>query len=138
MYQVTHRNGERCSAAKGYITPHLSRPNLTVVTERAEARILFEGKRAVGVALPRRATSCSEVRARREVIVCGGRLRLAAAADALGHRPGAELQRLGIAVVHDLPGVGQNLQDHIDHVQTWRTRSDTADLRRVAARQRQA
>ena len=54
MYQVTQKNGERCSAAKGYLTPNLSRPNLTVVTNALTSRIVFDGKRAVGVAYYRR------------------------------------------------------------------------------------
>ena len=124
MYQVTHRNGERCSAAKAYITPNLSRPNLSLQLNAASARILFEGRRAVGVAF-RQGGALREVRARREVIVCSGAFGSPQLLMLSGIGPGAGLQKLGLPVLQDLPGVGQNLQDHIDHVQTWRTRSDT-------------
>jgi choline dehydrogenase-like flavoprotein len=124
MYQVTHRNGERCSAAKGYITPHLGRSNLQVTLNAPSAQLLFDGSRAVGVAYFQGNTP-HEVRARREVIVSGGAFGSPQLLMLSGIGPAAELQRLGITVRHDLPGVGRNLQDHIDHVQSWRTRCDT-------------
>jgi choline dehydrogenase-like flavoprotein len=124
MYQVTHKNGERCSAAKGYITPHLSRPNLTVKTNATTARILLDGRRASGVSYYE-GNALQEVRARREVILSSGAFGSPQLLMLSGIGPAQELQRLGIPVVHNLPGVGQNLQDHIDHVQTYRTRSDT-------------
>ena len=124
MYQVTHKNGERCSAAKGYITPNLTRPNLTVKTHAVTSRILLEGKRACGVAYYE-GNTLKEIRARREVILSSGTFGSPQVLMLSGIGPAAELQRLGIPVVQDLPGVGQNLQDHIDHVQTWRTKSNT-------------
>jgi choline dehydrogenase-like flavoprotein len=124
MYQVTHKNGERCSAAKGYLTPHLSRRNLTVKLNAPSARILFEGKRAVGMAYYQ-GNEIHEVRARREVIVSSGAFGSPQLLQLSGIGAASELQALGIPVVHHLPGVGRNLQDHIDHVQSWRTRSDT-------------
>ena len=124
MYQMTHKNGERCSAAKAYVTPHLSRPNLALRLNAASERLLFEGRRAVGVAY-RQGGALREVRARREVVVCSGAFGSPQLLMLSGIGPGAALQRLGLPVLQDLPGVGQNLQDHIDHVQTWRTRSDT-------------
>ncbi|MEJ8824337.1 GMC family oxidoreductase N-terminal domain-containing protein [Variovorax humicola] len=122
MYQVTQKNGERHSAAKGYITPNLSRPNLSVRTHALTSRILFEGRRAVGVAYTVDGVE-KQVRARREVILSSGAFGSPQLLMLSGVGPGADLQRLGIPVVHDLPGVGENLQDHIDHVQTWRTSS---------------
>ena len=124
MYQVTHRGGERCSAAKGYITPNLSRPNLTVKTHATTARIVLEGKRARGVAYYE-GNVLKEVRARREVILSSGTFGSPQVLMLSGIGPAPELQRLGIPVAHGLAGVGQNLQDHIDHVQGYRTRSDT-------------
>ena len=124
MYQMTHKNGERCSAAKAYVTPHLSRPNLALRLNAASERLLFEGRRAVGVAY-RQGGALREVRARREVVICSGAFGSPQLLMLSGIGPGAALQRLGLPVLQDLPGVGQNLQDHIDHVQTWRTRSDT-------------
>ena len=124
MYQVTHRGGERCSAAKGYITPNLSRPNLTVKTHATTARIVLDGRRARGVSYYE-GCALQEVRVRREVILSSGAFGSPQLLMLSGIGPAPELQRLGIPVVQHLAGVGQNLQDHIDHVQTWRTRSDT-------------
>ncbi|MEX1165922.1 MAG: GMC family oxidoreductase N-terminal domain-containing protein [Hydrogenophaga sp.] len=125
MYQVFHKNGERHSAAKAYITPHLTRANLSVKTNTVTTKIVFEGRRAVGVLIDEGGQT-RELRARREVIVSAGAFGSPQLLMVSGVGPLAELQRHGIPVVHALEGVGKNLQDHIDHVQTWRTRSDTA------------
>jgi choline dehydrogenase len=124
MYQVTQRNGERCSAAKGYLTPNLSRANLKVMTHAVSQRIVLDGRRARGVAL-RVDGRTIEVRARREVILSAGAFGSPQLLMLSGIGPAAHLQQVGVAVAHDLAGVGRNLQDHIDYVQTWRTRSDT-------------
>ncbi|HEU5295820.1 MAG TPA: GMC family oxidoreductase N-terminal domain-containing protein [Burkholderiaceae bacterium] len=124
MYQVTQVNGERCSAAKGYLTPNLSRPNLQVVTGAVSERLLFEGRRAIGVAFTQGGRR-QIVRSRREVVVCAGAFGSPQLLMLSGIGDGTDLQRCGIAGVTHLPGVGKNLQDHIDHVQTWRTRSDS-------------
>lgn len=116
LYQVTHRNGERFSAAKGYLTPHLARPNLQVITGAHATRILLEGRRAVGVEY-RLQGRTEQVRARREVLLSGGALLSPQLLMLSGIGPAAQLQRHGIAVVHDLPGVGQHLHDHPDVVQ---------------------
>ena len=112
MYEVTHINGERCSAAKGYITPHLSRANLSVKTRAHAARLLFEGARVVGVAYWQDGV-LKELRARREVILSGGAFASPQLLMCSGIGPAQRLRELGIAVVHDLPGVGQNLRDHL-------------------------
>lgn len=124
MYQVTQKNGERCSAAKGYITPHLSRLNLKVMTGALSSRIVFDGKRARGVVCTVDGAEHA-VRARREVILSSGAFGSPQLLMLSGVGPGAALQRLGIEVLHDLPGVGENLQDHIDHVQAYRTNSSS-------------
>ncbi len=116
MYQVTHRNGERHSAAKGYLTPHLARSNLQVITGAHATRILLEGKRAVGVEY-RQGGALHQVRASREVLLCAGALLSPQLLMLSGVGPGAHLQRHGIPVLHDLPGVGQHLHDHPDVVQ---------------------
>ena len=116
LYQVTHRNGERVSAAKAYLAPNRHRANLQVITEAHASRVLFEGKRAVGVAY-RQGGRELELRARREVIVSAGALLSPQLLMLSGVGPAAQLQQHGIAVVHDLPGVGSNLHDHIDVVQ---------------------
>jgi len=115
-YQVTHKNGERFSAAKAYLTPNLARPNLTVLTLAQTQRILFEGKRAVGVEFAHEG-QIKQFSARREVIVCAGALHSPQILMLSGVGPGAHLQQHGITVLHDLPGVGQQLHDHIDVLQ---------------------
>ncbi len=105
--------GRRCSAANAYLRPALHRPNLEVRTHALATRILFEGRRAVGVRY-RRDNLRHEVRARREVILCGGPINSPQLLKLSGVGPGEELADLGIDVVHDLEGVGENLQDHLE------------------------
>ncbi|WP_430457641.1 GMC family oxidoreductase [Rheinheimera sp.] len=125
QYQVTHKNGERCSAAKAFLTPNRSRPNLHIITAAVAAKIILDGRQATGVAFYQHGT-LHTVLARREVIISAGAFGSPQLLQLSGIGPADELQRLGIPVVCDLPGVGQNLQDHIDYVQTWRVPSDTA------------
>jgi len=115
MYQVTHKNGERFSAAKAYLTPHLGRPNLKVMTEAHTTRILMEGRRAVGVEV-RVGGQRQQLKARREVLLCAGALQSPQVLLLSGIGPGAQLQQHGIGVAHDLPGVGAHLHDHLDLV----------------------
>ena len=115
-YQVTHRNGERFSAAKAYLTPNLLRPNLQVLTGAQALRVRFEGRRAVGVDVRMGGTERT-LKARREVILSAGALQSPQLLMLSGVGPGAHLQALGLPVLHDLPGVGQHLHDHIDVVQ---------------------
>lgn len=123
LYQVTHRNGERCSAAKGYLTPNLSRKNLQVITHAVSAKIIIEGGQAKGVAYYQ-GSELKEVRAKREVIVSAGAFGSPQLLMLSGIGAADELNKLGIPLVQDLPGVGKNLQDHIDYVQSWRVPSD--------------
>ena len=116
LYQVTHRNGERCSAAKAYLTPNLARPNLRIVTGAQTTRIVFDGLRAVGVDA-RVGGSVQRFEARREVLLCAGALQSPQLLMLSGIGAGAQLQRHGIATLRDLPGVGANLHDHVDVVQ---------------------
>ncbi|GAB4038857.1 MAG: FAD-dependent oxidoreductase [Rubrivivax sp.] len=115
-YQVTHRNGERCSTAKAYLTPNLSRPNLRVLTGAQALRVLLQDGRATGVeALVGHERKTLD--ARREVILAAGALQSPQLLMLSGIGPGAELQALGVPVRHDLPGVGRHLHDHVDVVQ---------------------
>jgi len=115
LYQVTHKNGERCSAAKAYLTPHLSRPNLHVFTGAHTTRILLERKRAVGVEFHHEG-KVKQLKAAREVLLCAGALQSPQILMLSGIGPHAHLLENGIATLHDLPGVGQNLHDHVDVV----------------------
>jgi len=114
-YQVTHRNGERFSAAKAYLTPHLARPNLQVITGAHATRVLFEERRAVGVEY-RQGGQMRQVRCAREVLLSAGALLSPQLLMLSGIGPGAQLQRHGITVLHDQPGVGAHLHDHPDVV----------------------
>jgi choline dehydrogenase-like flavoprotein len=116
VYQVTQVNGERCSAARAYILPYLSaRPNLQVLTQTRTQRILFEARRAVGVEVLR-GNRRETLHARREVVVSAGSFHSPQLLMLSGIGDGEQLQRLGIPTLHHLPGVGQNLQDHIDFI----------------------
>lgn len=119
-YQVTQIDGERCSAARAYLQPVRARANLAVLTGAQATRLMIEEKRAVGVRY-RRAGSEHEVRAQREVIVAAGSLQSPQLLLLSGIGPGPALQRHGIDVVHALPGVGRNLQDHPDYIQAYRS-----------------
>ena len=116
LYQVTHHNGERCSAAKAYLTPVRSRTNLEVITKARVLRILMEGRKAVGVEYEQ-GGQVQQLRRRREVLLCAGALQSPQLLMLSGIGPGAQLQQHGIEVVHDLPGVGEHLHDHPDAIQ---------------------
>lgn len=113
VYQATQRNGERCSAAKAYLTPNLGRSNLQAITDAQVQRIVVEQGRAVGVQYLQ-GGQLQELRAGREVLLSAGALQSPQVLMLSGIGPAAHLQEHGIAPVLDLPGVGQNLQDHPD------------------------
>ena len=118
--QVTQKNGERWSASRAYVTPHKDRTNLTVYTRAQATRIVFDGKRAVGVRYLQNG-QVHEVHARCEVIVSSGAYGSPQLLMLSGVGPRAHLEAHHIEVVHDLPGVGQNLQDHVTTVLLYRT-----------------
>ena len=105
--------GVRNSTARAYLHPALSRPNLTVETNAHTNRILFEGKRAVGVEFIRNGHA-TQIRAEREVIISSGVFNSPQILLRSGIGNAEHLKALGIPVVHDLPGVGENLQDHLE------------------------
>jgi len=116
LYQVTQKNGERWSAARAYIHPHLDkRPNLRVECRARVLRILVEDNRAVGVEY-RQNGDRKTLRARREVILSAGALQSPQLLMLSGIGDGNELRKFGIALVRHLPEVGRNLQDHPDFV----------------------
>ena len=116
LYQVTHRAGERFSAAKAYLAPARARPNLTVLTGAQTTRILFDGRRAVGVEFVQGGQR-RQLTAVREVLLCAGALQSPQILMLSGVGDGAHLQQHGIATLHHLPGVGQHLHDHPDVIQ---------------------
>ena len=107
------KRGRRLSAARAYLHPAKKRPNLTVKCRALVTKIVFDGKRATGVQFRTRRGPVTEVRAR-EVILCGGAINSPQLLQVSGVGNAAELNALGIAVVHDLPGVGEHLQDHLE------------------------
>jgi choline dehydrogenase-like flavoprotein len=120
-YQLTQRNGERCSAAAAFLTPNLGRANLAVRTRARATRVVFEGTRASGVEY-RRGGIAHVVRARREVILCAGAFQSPQLLLLSGIGDAATLRAMGIAPVLHLPGVGRNLRDHVDFVIAYRSR----------------
>jgi len=121
MNQVTQRGGERGSAAKGYITPNLTRPNLTVITEAHVANIEIENDTATGVTFyqdKKRTT----VNANQEVIMSAGAYGTPHILQLSGIGPKDELAKHNIPVKKDVPGVGSNLQDHISVVPMYKTK----------------
>jgi choline dehydrogenase len=115
---LTQKGGKRFSTADAYLRPAMKRPNLTVRTNVLASRVLTEGKRAVGVEFQQNGKSEQE-RASREVILCGGAINSPQLLLLSGIGPAESLKALGIDVVADLPGVGQNLQDHLASGVQW-------------------
>ena len=113
LFQVTQKNGERWSAASAYLYPAFSRRNLTVVAKAHATRLLVEVNRAVGVEYVRGGKKHA-ARARREVVLAGGAINSPQLLLLSGVGPAQELAALGIPVKIDLPGVGKNLQDHLN------------------------
>jgi choline dehydrogenase len=111
----TTRGGRRWSVGRGYLAPAAKRPNLTIVTGALARHILFEGQRAVGVSYVVNSIR-TDVRAEREVILCGGAFNSPQLLQLSGIGPADHLREIGITVRHDLPGVGSNLNDHPDIV----------------------
>ncbi len=111
-FQLTSRNGRRCSAAVAYLRSARTRPNLTIVTGALSERILLERRRAVGVVY-RTEGNVVAAYADGEVVLCAGAIHSPHLLTLSGIGPAAELAAVGLPIVHDLPGVGQNLQDHL-------------------------
>lgn len=110
-YHVMQKGGQRCSNARGYLEPAKARENLTILTDAHVTGLRFEGKRAVGVTMK---SAPGEITARREVILCAGAIGSPQLLMLSGVGPADHLRDMGIPVVLDAPGVGENLQDHLD------------------------
>ncbi len=122
MFQVTQKDGERHSVAAAYIHPVMDRKNLEVKTKATVHHIIIEGKKAVGVAYEQNG-AIHEVRANREIILSGGAFASPQLLMLSGIGPADHLKSHGIDVKHDLQGVGQNLQDHIDYITAYKSPS---------------
>jgi len=111
-YQLTTRRGWRCSSAKAYLKPAKNRPNLQVHTNARATKIVFDGRRAVGITYLHNGVE-KTARCRAEVLLAAGSIQSPQLLQLSGVGPADLLQRFGIPVVHALPGVGENLQDHL-------------------------
>ncbi|WNG52605.1 FAD-binding protein [Archangium minus] len=112
FFDLSVANGERFNVARALLFPAMSRPNLTVLTYAEVSRLIFEGRRCTGVEF-RHGGQVRRVRATREVVLSAGAINSPKMLMQSGVGPADELRALGIPVVLDLPGVGQELQDHI-------------------------
>jgi choline dehydrogenase-like flavoprotein len=114
FYQLTQRNARRSSTATAYLDPVRRRPNLTVMTDAQALRIVIEQGRAAGVEIAMRGKAPKVMRAEREVLVACGAIGSPRLLMLSGIGPADHLKAVGVPVLHDLPGVGANLQDHLD------------------------
>ncbi len=124
-YQVTQfwngtGKGERCSAAAAYLHTQMGRPNLTIITNAHAARVTLDGKRATGIAYVAKGREHT-ITAKKEIVLSGGTFNSPQLLQLSGIGPANELSSHGIEVRHELPGVGQNLQDHIDFIQSYKS-----------------
>ena len=117
-YDFTIRDGKRCSTSRAYLDPVSARPNLTILTHALTRRILIENGRATGVEIAHKGRPLT-VRADREIILSAGTVNSPQILMLSGIGPADDLQALGIEPVVNLPGVGQNMQDHVDCVMAW-------------------
>ena len=113
LFQVTQKNGRRWSAASAYLHPAAARENLTIVTKAQATRVLIENCRAVGVEYAR-GRRRHTARAAQEVVLAAGAINSPQLLLLSGIGPAEELRARGVSAVHDLPGVGKNLQDHLN------------------------
>ena len=113
FFQLTSRNGRRCSAAVAYLNPVKSRDNLTIITNAQASRVTMEGKRVTGVTYVDRSGTEQTVLAGKEVILSGGAINSPQLLMLSGIGEAAQLQDNGIEVRQDLQGVGKNMQDHL-------------------------
>ena len=113
LFQVTQKGGSRWSAASAYLRPAAARENLTILTNAQATRVLIENGRAVAVEYARSGMRHT-VRAEKEVLLAGGAINSPQLLLLSGIGPAEELRALGVPVTHDLPGVGKNLQDHLN------------------------
>jgi choline dehydrogenase len=130
-FQFTIRNGLRHSTAVGYLHPVMGRPNLTVETEAQATRVLFEGKKAVGVEFLQRGSKRT-ARTQGEVILAAGAVASPQLLEVSGVGQGGVIQSLGVPLVHELKGVGENLQDHFMIGCQWRLKPDCVAVNQLS------
>ena len=139
VYQVTQRKGERWSASRAYVEPIRNQENLDIRTKTLVEKLVIEGGRVTGVAI-RKGRHRETIYARRGVILSAGAFNSPQILMLSGIGDGAELRKAGVAPNHDLPGVGKNLQDHLQARTTFKTRTTTVndEVRSLFAKARTA
>ena len=125
FFQLTSKNGRRCSAAVAYLNPARPRPNLTIVTHAQVTRVLLEGRRAVGVEYADRGGKKHVVKAGKEIVLSGGTINSPQLLMLSGIGEAAQLKAHGIEVRQNLPGVGKNMQDHLQARLVYKTHEPT-------------
>ncbi|MFL2690105.1 MAG: GMC family oxidoreductase, partial [Gammaproteobacteria bacterium] len=123
FYQTTQKGGKRCSAAKAYLVPCLERKNLTVMTETNVNKIIIDNNKAVGVECLNDKGELFSIMANKEVLLSSGAFGSPQILLRSGIGPSEEIIKHNIEHVHELPGVGKNLQDHIDYLSVHRYNS---------------
>lgn len=125
FFQLTARNGRRCSAAVAYLNPVKHRPNLQIITHAAVDRVIVEGRRAIAVAYTDRAGKAHVVKAGKEIILSGGAINSPQILMLSGIGEADQLKDHGITVIQDLTGVGKNMQDHLQARLVYKTHEPT-------------
>ena len=113
FFQLTSRNGRRCSTAVAYLNPVKKRENLQIITHAQVEKVVIEDKRATGVIYTDRSGNKQSITARKEIVLCGGAINSPQILMLSGIGEAAQLSENGIDIVNDLPGVGKNMQDHL-------------------------
>ncbi len=121
-FQVTQKNGQRWSTARGFLDPARNRPNLTIVTDALASKVILEGKRAVGVVYTQNLGMSKVARCNREVILAAGAVKSPHLLELSGIGNPDVLAAAGIPVLHALPGVGENYRDHYAPRMNWRVK----------------
>jgi len=128
-FHMNQRGGRRWSATNAFLRPALSRPNLTVITKAHVRKLVLEGKRATGIEMAVEGRGEGVARASKEVILAAGSIGSPQLMQLSGIGPGNLLQKFGIPVVHDAPGVGDNLHDHLQIRMVWKVNGSTLNER---------
>ena len=128
FFQLTARNGRRCSTAVAYLNPVKKRENLQIITHAQVEKVVIEGKRATGVVYTDRSGNKQTITARKEIVLSGGAINSPQLLMLSGIGEAAQLAENGIEVVQDLPGVGKNMQDHLQARLVYKCNEPTLSL----------
>ena len=125
FFQLTTKNGRRCSTAVAYLNPARTRPNLQIITHAQVEKVVIEGPRATGIQYKDKSGTLHTVKAGKEIILCGGSINSPQLLMLSGIGEAEQLSEHGIEVKHDLQGVGKNMQDHLQARLVYKTHEPT-------------